>query len=509
MAVIKAVSSHAPIGTAIDYVEKREKTEERLLYGIRVTPETAKEEMQATKEIYGKTDGRTYKHFVQSFAPGENITPEKAHEIAKEFAESCPLFKGYEVLIATHKDKKHVHTHFIINSVSFEDGKKFQMSSKDLQKMKDRSDEICHEHGLSICEKNKTFDGHERTGITAWTKEKYHFLQDMLEGRSVKSYVYNTMEVVKDSMNRAASKEEFIKILSEKGYSVDWQDKHKHLTFMDKDGNKVRDTNLNKTFNLGIGKEELLASFERNAASMERDKYSHDKCLGIAARIRITEYMDAKADIDKELNRREKTIEKISPRLTEFKDAISDSATDIEFYKSELKQCSKIMFIKYHDLEEKIAHAQAYIEGTKKNRKAYLKKNGFATIEKYNEYVVETSKMARASRELAKKIKEEQTTFDAVYARLDTEKDVSQITLDLRDVKELKEELKLEFGKDFSDADIEKADKQFCDYDNADPSTRRKMRKYERDIEKRDERERENGEIIERNYYHEHDEYER
>ncbi|SCY75677.1 relaxase/mobilization nuclease domain-containing protein [Butyrivibrio sp. INlla14] len=261
MAVIKAVSSHAPIGTAIDYVEKREKTEERLLYGIGVTPETAKEEMQATKEIYGKTDGRTYKHFVQSFAPGENITPEKAHEIAKEFAESFELFKGYEVLIATHKDKKHVHTHFIINSVSFEDGKKFQMSSKDLQKMKDRSDEICHEHGLSICEKNKTFDGHERTGITAWTKEKYHFMKDMLEGKSVKSYVYNTMEVVKDSMNRAVSREEFVKLLSEKGYSVDWQDKHKHLTFMNQDGNKVRDTNLNKTFNLGIGmllSEELM-----------------------------------------------------------------------------------------------------------------------------------------------------------------------------------------------------------------------------------------------------------
>lgn len=84
--------------------------------------------------------------------------------------------------------------------------------------------------------------------------------------------------------------------------------------------------------------------------------------------------------------------------------------------------------------------------------------------------------MDEASKDLGKKIKSEQTTFDAVYARLDTEKDISQIALDPRDVEDLKEELKLEFGKDFSDADIEKADKQFCDYDNADPSTRRKMR---------------------------------
>ena len=502
MAVIKAVSSHAPIGTAIDYVEKREKTEERLLYGIGVTPETAKEEMQATKEIYGKTDGRTYKHFVQSFAPGEDITPEKAHEIAKEFAESLELFKGYEILIATHKDKKHVHTHFIINSVSFEDGKKFQMSSKDLQKMKDRSDEICRKHGLSICEKNKTFDGHERTGITAWTKEKYHFLQEMMEGRSVKSYIYNTMEAVKDSMNRAASREEFVKLLAEKGYSVDWQDKHKHLTFMDPDGNKVRDTNLNKTFNLGVGKEELLSRFERNAASVKRDKYSHDKCQGIAARIRITEYMDAKANIDKEISRREKKIHKINPKITEFHDAISNSVTDIEFYKSELKQCPKIKFIKYHDLEEKIAHAQAYIEGAKKNRKAYLKNNGFETLEKYKGYVAETSKMDRASKDLDKKIRAEQTNFDAAYERLDTEKDVSQVVLDPRDIADLKVELNQEFGKDFSDADIEKAEKQFCDYDNADPSTHRKLNKHKREIEKEAAQNRKRGVNLEKNSKH-------
>ena len=504
MAVIKAVSSHAPIGTAIDYVEKREKTEERLLSGIGVNPETAKEEMQATKEIYGKTDGRTYKHFVQSFAPGENITPEKAHEIAKEFAESCPLFKGYEVLIATHKDKKHVHTHFIINSVSFEDGKKFQMSSKDLQKMKDRSDEICHEHGLSICEKNKTFDGHERTGITAWTKEKYHFLQDMLEGKSKKSYVYNTMEVVRDSMNRAASQEEFVKLLSEKGYSVDWQDKHKHLTFMDHDGNKVRDTNLNRTFNLNIGKEELLTRFERNAASVERNKYSHDKCLGIASRIRITEYMDAKAVMDKEINRREKKIKKVFSLLKEGKDAITSARRAINKYEKELKECPKILFIKYHDLEEKIAHKEAYIEGITKNMDEYLKKNGFESLDKYNEYVQETSKMKKASKDLGKKIKSEQGSFDEVYARLDCEMDVSQIAPDPRDVADLREELKQEFGKNFSDAAIEKAEKQFNDYDNGDPSVTRKLNRNKRDIE----RDRDKDVVVERSYnydYYEHD----
>ena len=330
----------------------------------------------------------------------------------------------------------------------------------------------------------------------------------MLEGKSVKSYVYNTMEVVKDSMNRAVSQDEFIKMLSEKGYSVDWQDKHKHLTFMDQDGNKVRDTNLNKTFNLGIEKEELLSRFERNAASMERDKYSHDKCLGIAARIRITEYMNEKAVIDGKVNKREKKIERMHPLLIEGKNAISSAKRAIKKYEIELNECPKIHFIKYHDLEEKIAHKEAYLEGTIKNRDEYLKKNGFESAKKYDEYVASTIKMKEESDVIGKKIKAEQASFDAVYASLGNEKDISQIVLDPRDVEDLKAELKQEFGKDFSDADIEKAEKQFCDYDNADPSTHRKLNKHKRDIEKENERKKELGISIVRDKsynYPEHD----
>ena len=79
MAVIKVVSSKAGIGHAIDYVTKKEKTEEKLVSGLHCEPETVKEEMQATKELWGKTDGRTYKHYVQSYHEDEEITPEQAH----------------------------------------------------------------------------------------------------------------------------------------------------------------------------------------------------------------------------------------------------------------------------------------------------------------------------------------------------------------------------------------------------------------------------------------------
>lgn len=85
MAVIKAVSSKAGIGQAIDYVTKEEKTEEKLVSGLHCEAETAKEEMQATKELWEKTGGRTYKHFVQSYHKDEKITPEQAaHQRAEE-----------------------------------------------------------------------------------------------------------------------------------------------------------------------------------------------------------------------------------------------------------------------------------------------------------------------------------------------------------------------------------------------------------------------------------------
>ncbi len=78
------------------------------------------------KELWGKTDGRTYKHYVQSYHEDEEITPEQAHKNAVELAEHTKAWKGHEVLIATHIDKGHIHTHFIVNSVNYENGHKLQ-----------------------------------------------------------------------------------------------------------------------------------------------------------------------------------------------------------------------------------------------------------------------------------------------------------------------------------------------------------------------------------------------
>lgn len=267
MAIIKAVkNSHSNIKHIINYVTKKEKTiGKKLCSAYNCNIDTAAKEMQITKELYNKTQGRTYKHFVQSFPPNEEITPQQAHELAKEFVEQNPLFSDFEVVYATHVDKDHIHTHFVVNSVSFVDGHKFQMSKKDLENMKLLNNKLCMEHNLTVCEigKKKT----DSMTLIAYDTNKYQFLKKAKEGK-VKSYVQDTAIAVYDSMQASTSKEEFIKSMESKGYTVDWQDNHKYIVFIS-EGKKVRNSNLQKTYNLNVGKEELLEYFKEKSLQKE------------------------------------------------------------------------------------------------------------------------------------------------------------------------------------------------------------------------------------------------
>lgn len=273
MAIIKSVkNSHSSIKHILHYVTKTEKTiGKKLCSAYNCNIDTAVVEMETTKKLYGKTGGRTYKHFVQSFSPDEKITAQQAHQLAGEFVNFCPLFSDFEVVYATHVDKNHIHTHFVVNSVSFQDGHKFQMSKKDLEDMKELSNTLCLKHGLSVCElgKKKSFNGKEREGVVSNDMNKYQFLKKAQEGK-VKSFVQETAIAVFDSMRISSSKEDFIKCMKQKGYTVVWKDTHKYITFINQDGKKVRNSNLEKTYNMKVGKEQLLELFRRNSISKEK-----------------------------------------------------------------------------------------------------------------------------------------------------------------------------------------------------------------------------------------------
>lgn len=204
---------------------------QRLVSGVNCDGENAFKEFMATKKSYGKTDGMNFYQYVQSFSPEENITPHQAHEIAIEFAEKA--WKGYEVLVATHCDAQHIHSHFVINSVSFENGKKLRQNPNTLKSLRAWSDEICRHHNLS------TLEPYSKDGMKISTRE----YRTAVKGQSWK---FKLMNDIDKSMNISGSKEDFINAMSIMGYFVTWTDDRKYITYQCPNKMKCRDIKLHE-----------------------------------------------------------------------------------------------------------------------------------------------------------------------------------------------------------------------------------------------------------------------
>ena len=156
MAIIKFINNKVSLKKTLNYICKEEKTDNKLISGKDCIPEIAYEEMMTVKKMYNKLTGREKIHFVQSFSPNDKLTYEQAHEIGIRMAE---YFKGFQVVVATHKDREHIHNHIVLNTVNFETGLKFHQSKQDLQKIKELSNQICKEYGLTVTEnKSKVSD---------------------------------------------------------------------------------------------------------------------------------------------------------------------------------------------------------------------------------------------------------------------------------------------------------------------------------------------------------------
>lgn len=151
----------------MDYASDDYKTEKSLyVSGVNVTPDTAKYKMQQTKLRYGKIDGVIAFHAIQSFKPGE-VTPEMAHKIGVQFAKEM-WGDRFEILIATHMNKQHLHNHFVINSVSFVDGKKYYDNKANYNLMKNISDRLCEENNLPVIRNPKS----KGQNYAEWLAEK-------------------------------------------------------------------------------------------------------------------------------------------------------------------------------------------------------------------------------------------------------------------------------------------------------------------------------------------------
>ena len=264
--VNKRTNSHGAMRNCIEYVLRQDKTSEQLAYVTgpychdAINYDLVYQAFLEEKKLWNKDSGRMYAHNIISWHKDEQITPEQAFEFGKEFAEKW--FHGFQTLVAVHKDKDHIHCHLVTNSVSYEDGKKLHTTKKDLERMKQFTNQMCRERGLTVAEKGKHFDGSqiEKGEVIAWSKDKYNLFRQQAKD----SFVADCAMAVLKALENCISKEKFIEKMKQFGWSVNWTEKRKHITFQNQDGKKVRDSNLSKTFHLNISKEGLENEFNGN-----------------------------------------------------------------------------------------------------------------------------------------------------------------------------------------------------------------------------------------------------
>ena len=203
MAIVKVKAGKGSLSDVFNYVLDKEKTEAHLIAGKDCMTETAQKEFELTKLRYGKTDGRTYFHIVQSFSPEDEIEPYVANNLGYEFAQ---FFEGYQVLVVTHTNREHLHNHIIVNSVSHENGRKLHMERADLEALKTYSNKLCRRYGVSVTE----------TDSRAGRKKKW---KDDLIHTAFLGIAFS------------GSKDEFIEYMENHGYGVQWEDKYKYITY--------------------------------------------------------------------------------------------------------------------------------------------------------------------------------------------------------------------------------------------------------------------------------------
>ena len=229
----RGTQSRAAMRGVMLYVMQEKKTAWEgapLVSGINCQPQSVYDDFLNTKLLYHKDGGVMFYHMVQSFPKGAAVDPQQAHEAARRLAE---YFDGCEVLVCTHVDREHIHSHCVINSVNFETGKKLHMAKEQIQELMRRNDAICLEMGLPV------FDvpTQQARGMSG---AEYH---TALKGQSWKLRLMNTID---ECMKYAVDKDSFVSLMTSEGYTVRWEGTRKYITYTTPDGMRCRDSKLHE-----------------------------------------------------------------------------------------------------------------------------------------------------------------------------------------------------------------------------------------------------------------------
>ena len=288
------------------------KSKRQLISGVNCDGANSFREFMATKKVYGKDNGFFFYHYAQSFSPKEKITPEQAHEIALEFAEKA--WSGHEVLVATHCDREHIHSHFVINSVGFESGIKLRQSPSTLKKLRKLSDEICIAHGFSVLQ---PYQG----GKNSMSSREY---RARLRGNSWKEKLANDID---KAMEFSGSKDEFIRNMSILGYHMTWTDTRKNITFHCPNGKKCCEDKLHdsKYLKENIERELLQREFPDGAKQStgwetSRGLYEQHLRECVLSKVEMQRTADSYSDIGSGLGSLAGAVSKIVDNYTDDPD---------------------------------------------------------------------------------------------------------------------------------------------------------------------------------------------
>ena len=260
----KGTQSRAAMRGVMLYVMQEKKTAwdgVPLVSGINCQPQSVYDDFLNTKLLYHKDGGTMFYHMVQSFPKGAEVDPRQAHEAARRLAE---YFEGCEVLVCTHVDREHIHSHCVINSVNFETGKKLHMAKEQLQELMRRNDMICLEMGLPVFEPTTQ----QARGMSG---AEYH---TALKGQSWKLRIMNTID---ECMKYAADKDAFVSLMASEGYAVRWESGRKYITYTTPDGMRCRGNKLHEE---KYCKEAMEHEFRIRAKLVQRKFYRAEETDG-------------------------------------------------------------------------------------------------------------------------------------------------------------------------------------------------------------------------------------
>lgn len=445
MAIIKAFAVRKQLKKTVNYITDSEKTDsdlankidyalnhakttvaaaasEQFLYESVINlpdVKTAYARMQATKEYFGKMGGVLGYHIIQSFKPGE-ITADQCHELGRKLAGEM-FGAGFEIVIGTHLNKKHLHNHIVLNSVSFIDGKKLRFNKQSYRELQKISDQLCRKYGLSVIENKQHGKSYKE-----WLNEK--------EGKpTVRGQIRADIDhAIKESFNYGT----FIANLEKRGYLIKDSPSRTYTALKPPFGARfIRLNSLGEDYT----KERIIERLSRQKswqrkAEPERTKYYYSRKLPQKCR-KITglQALYLRYVYLLKLNRKPKA--KLSPYLWE-------DLCKFERYKKEYEYLKTQNITSKEELSERITVLNYEVEKLEKLRKPlYEQKRRCVNIEQKNEIELKLNELNSNLKELRRELRlyndiAENTA--KIKGNLDAQKQKCEINRDINKEKQTK-----------------------------------------------------------------------